>query len=80
MFVMWRNLILAIGTGPFWPYVFWVGNCAASLTGVLALMISLYVTVYGEGLALRGPLGSMVLLPINFFVLLSRFYPLILPM
>jgi hypothetical protein len=44
----------------FWLYLYWINNALGSIFGILAILIALLTNVYGSGLALRGPLGSMV--------------------
>jgi hypothetical protein len=43
-----------------YSFFYWVPNSLVSITGLFALTVSLFVIVYGQGLALRGPSGSMV--------------------
>ncbi len=45
---------------PFWQYFYWIFNSLASGFGFVAVLIALYTNVYGQGMALRGPVGSMV--------------------
>jgi glycerol uptake facilitator-like aquaporin len=40
--------------------MYWLPNVTASIAGLFALIVSLFVIVYGQALALRGPSGSMV--------------------
>ena len=44
----------------FWLYLYWINNALGSIFGILAILIALLTNVYGQGLALRGPAGSMV--------------------
>jgi hypothetical protein len=45
---------------PFYSYTYWLGNVLSSIAGIFALVVSLFVVVYGQALALRGPAGGMV--------------------
>lgn len=40
--------------------LYWISSAIAAMTGLYALLGALYCSVYGQGLALRGPPGSMV--------------------
>ena len=43
-----------------WKYIFYFGGTISTMSGLCATLNCLYCSVYGEGLALRGPPGSMV--------------------
>jgi hypothetical protein len=47
-------------TNPFWMYLYCICTAISFITAVHVLMCSVFVSVYGQGLALRGPVGSMV--------------------
>lgn len=44
----------------FWLYLYWISTSCAYISSIHVLMCTVYIAVYGQGLALRGPLGSMV--------------------
>jgi hypothetical protein len=43
-----------------YSYVFWLFNALTIGLALHVLLCSVYIAVYGQGLALRGPIGSMV--------------------
>jgi hypothetical protein len=45
---------------PFFIWVYWINVSLGAVFGVMAILIALLTNVFGQGLALRGPLGSMV--------------------
>ncbi len=45
---------------PFWTYLYWITTALTLSSSMHVLICSVYISVYGQGLALRGPLGSMV--------------------
>lgn len=58
---LFNNAVIGAATcNVFWLYLYWVNIALSACTGVLGLLIGLYTNIYGQGLALRGPLGSMV--------------------
>ncbi len=42
----------------FWLYWFWVTTAGAFISSMHILLCSVYISVYGQGLALRGPVGK----------------------
>jgi hypothetical protein len=44
----------------FWLYWFWITGSIAFIAAMHMLLTCVYVSIYGQGLALRGPVGSMV--------------------
>jgi hypothetical protein len=44
----------------FFVMLYWVTSAACMATGMHALVCSVFLQVFGQGLALRGPVGSMV--------------------
>jgi hypothetical protein len=46
--------------GLFPGYIYWPATALSAAFGFYVVLGSLYTSVYGQGLALRGPVGSMV--------------------
>eukprot|EP01035_Chromulina_nebulosa_P021466 gene21466-27804_t len=43
-----------------WLYLYWIGTTLSIIFSVKSFLAALYISVYGDSLALRGPIGSMV--------------------
>jgi apolipoprotein N-acyltransferase len=41
-------------------WFYWINVSLGAIFGIMAILIALLTNVFGQGLALRGPLGSMV--------------------
>jgi hypothetical protein len=48
------------GAPYFFVVLYWVTSALTMMTGMHALLVSVFLQVFGQGLALRGPVGSMV--------------------
>lgn len=44
----------------FWKYFYWISTAISFVTSMHVLLCTVFIAVYGQGLALRGPVGSMV--------------------
>lgn len=45
--------------GIFWLYLFWISTACAFLYCLRLVVVVMFLSLYGQGLALRGPVGSM---------------------
>ncbi len=54
-------LVLSMSINGLFPgYIYWPATALSAAFGFYVVLGSLYTSVYGQGLALRGPVGSMV--------------------
>jgi hypothetical protein len=67
---MWLILGLDCACSPFWSYLYWVSSSFCMGGALYGLLSSVFITVYGNGMALRGPIGSLVGV-IRHFIFLS---------
>ena len=47
-------------THPAWIYLFWISCSLTFVSSMHVLICTVFISVYGQGLALRGPTGSMI--------------------
>jgi hypothetical protein len=45
---------------PFWTYIYWVSVSLCMASALYGLLSTVFITVFGNGMALRGPTGSLV--------------------
>ncbi len=45
---------------PAWKYIYWILSALALMCAMHVLLCTMFINVFGQGLAIRGPLGSMV--------------------
>jgi hypothetical protein len=56
---------LALGFDPssncdrFWLYMYWITSTVAFAASMHVLICTVFISIYGQGFALRGPTGSM---------------------
>ena len=43
-----------------WIWLYWITSAITTACSVQVLVCTIFISVFGQGLALRGPLGSMV--------------------
>ncbi len=45
---------------PAWKYIYWILSALALMCAMHVLLCTMFINVFGQGLAIRGPLGSMI--------------------